>query len=415
MMKKNDTFVLDNGLRIVMCLDTTKKSCYAEIITKFGSKTEGYILNGKKHIITPGLAHMLEHALIDSSIYGNAFDHLKKDYVSFNGFTNSKMTSFYINDILDFENNLVKLINIVNNPQFDEKSLIETKKPIIEEIRTSNDNRFKNILDAVKRCLYCNHNKLETLGTEEDVNSITYEELKECHDLFYIPSNQILSIAGNFDENKIKKIILDAYAKLDRKEFDFEEIIIEEPKNINKPTEVIVDNENEEIVMMDFKVPLDKLNNYERVKLSFYMESFFRYNFRDGSKIYNYMIDNKYSVYSIDVSYRVEKDLAYISVSSFTNHLEEFRDFVLDIMREIPYNAEEFEIWKKETIIGLILRSEHPNKELGPFVDNIITYDYYDVDTIEDVNSCSIEEFKDFFNRLDFKNYTVVSRVQEKE
>lgn len=414
MMKKNDTFLLDNGLRIVMCLDTSKKSCYAEIITRFGSRTEGYIKEGKEHIITPGLAHMLEHALIDNSQYGNAFDHLKNDYVAFNGFTNSRMTSFYINDILDFENNLVKLINIVNNPKFDEQSLIETKKPIIEEIRSSNDNRFKNVLDAVKKCLYHNHSKLETLGSEEDVNSITYEELKECHNLFYTPSNQIISIAGNFDIERIKKIILDTYSSLGRKEYEFEEIKVIEPVSVNKPSEVVIDNDNEEIVMMDFKIPLDKFNNFERVKLSFYMEFFFRYNFRDGSKIYNYMIDNKYSVYSIDVGYRVEKDLAYISVSSFTNHLAEFRDFVLDIMHNIPYDEEEFEIWKKETIINLILRGEHPSKELGPFVDNIITYDYYNVDTIEDVNSCSIDEFKEFFSRLDLNNYTVVSRVKEK-
>lgn len=413
-MKKNETFVLDNNLRVIMCLDTSKKSCYAELITRFGSRTEGYIKDGKKHIITPGLAHMLEHAIIDTSLYGNAFDHFKNLYVSFNGFTNSRMTSFYINDILDFENNLVKLINIVNNPQFDEASLVETKKPIIEEIRKSNDNRFKNVLDAVKRCAYHNQNKMETLGTEEEVNSITYEELKECHNLFYNPKNQIISIAGNFDPERIKKIIIDTYASLNRTYEDYEEVVLDEPVSINKPSEEIIDNENEEVVMMDFKFSLDKLSNYERVKLSFYMEYFFRYNFRDGSKIYNYMIDNKFSVYSIDVGYRVEKDIAYISLTSFTNHLKEFKDFVLDIMKNIPYDEEEFDIWKKESIIQIILREEHPSKELGPFVDNIITYDYYDVDKIEDVSSCSIEEFKEFFSRLDFTNYTVVSRVKEK-
>lgn len=412
-MKKNDTFILDNGLRIVYCLDTSKKTTYAEISTRFGSKTEGYIKDGKEHIITPGVAHMLEHAIIDNSPYGNAFDHLKDDYVGFNGFTSSRMTSFYISDIMNFKENLVKLINIVNNPQFTEESIIETKKPIIEEIRKSNDNRFKNIFDAVKECLYHNHSKLESLGTEEDVNKITYEELRECHNLFYNPKNQILSLAGNFDIEEIKKIIMDTYNALNRECEEYEEIIIEEPVEINKKGKVVLDNENEEIVMMDFKTSLDKFNNYERVKLSFYVEYFFRYNFRDGSKIYNYMTDNKYTVYSIDASYNVEKNLAYLSFSSFTNHADEFKEAVLDIMHNIPYDEEEFEIWKKETIINLILREEHPNKELGPFVDNIVTYDYYDIDTIEDVNSCSIEEFKDFFSRLDFSNYTVVSRVKE--
>ncbi len=413
MMKKNDTFVLDNGLRIVMCLDTSKKACYAEIVTRFGSRTEGFIRGGKKHIITPGLAHVLEHAVIDNSPFGNAFDHLKNNFVGFNGFTSSTMTTFYINDILDFENNLVKLIKIVNNPQFNEETLIETKKPIIEEIRKSSDNRFKNFIDAEKRCLYHNHNKLETLGTEEDVTSITNEELRECHDLFYTPSNQIISLAGNFDIERIKKLIIDTYNELSRKKYDFEEIVLEEPLSVNKKSEEVIDNENEELITIDFKVSLDKFSNYERVKLSFYMEYFFRYNFRDGSKIYNYMIDNKYSVYSIDVGYRVEKNIAYISITSFTNYLNEFKTFVLDIMQNIPYDEEEFEIWKKETIISLILRGEHPNKELGPFVDNIITYDYYDIDTIEDVNSCSIGEFKEFLSGFDFDNYTVVSRRKE--
>lgn len=409
-MKKNDTFILDNGLRIVMCLDTTKKFGYAELITKFGSRTEGYIKDGNEHIITPGVAHMLEHVIIDDSPYGNAFDYLKKKYLQFNGMTSPNTTSFYIGDILDMPTSLRELINIVNNPKFTKESIKVSVKPIIEEIRKSNDNRFKNINDALKDALYVNLHKKESLGTEEDVLSITYEELRECHDIFYNPKNQVLALSGNFDIEEIKKLILEEYAKLKRHDISYELIKVVEPVQVNKPRLEIKDAENEEITMIDFKMSLDNFTNYEKVKLSFYMAYFFHHNFKDGSKIYNYMVDNKYSVYSIESSYHLEEDLAYISFSCFTNHVDEFSKEVLKIVKDLPYDEEEFDIWKKETIIQLILRSEHPNKELGPFVDNVLTYDYDKVDTIEDVNSCNIDEYKEFMGRLDFSNYAIVNR-----
>lgn len=412
-MIKTDYFTLENGLKVVMCQDNDRKSACFEIITNFGGDTKGFIIDGKEHIITRGLAHLMEHALIDKSPYGNALEYFQSNYAAFNGYTTAIRTGFYVNDILNIEDSIVKLITLVNKVNFTNEDLDGIKKPVIEEIRRALDNRFRNVRVANNECFYHYDKPIDNLGTVESVESITFEEIKLCHDVFYQPKNQLVCISGKFDMEKVKEIILDTYEKLDIKTIEYKKIKHDEPATVAKKSKVIIDPENEEYCNIRYKIKNAPFTPYELVKLSFYLEFFINHNFKDGTEIYNYMIDNKYTVYSIDCSCSFNDNLASISIGAFTSHVDEFITRVQDIIKNKPINEEEFKIWKNNVIIAIILREEHPGKMIGPFLDNILTFHYDKPDTVEDVNSLNIEELKEFLNRIDFSEYCIISRIKE--
>lgn len=255
-MIKTDYFTLENGLKVVLSQDNTRKATCFELITNFGGDTEGFIIDGKEYHITKGLAHLLEHALIDKSAYGNALEYFQSKYASFNGYTSAIRTGFYVNDILNIEDSMVKLMNLVNKISFTSADLEDIKKPVIEEIRRAHDNRFRNVREANNECFYHYNKPVDNLGSASEVESITLEEIKLCHDVFYQPNNQIICISGKFDIEKIKDIILKTYKKLDRKPIEYTLIKYEEPASVARNKKVIIDPDNEEYCDIRYKIKM---------------------------------------------------------------------------------------------------------------------------------------------------------------
>ena len=56
--------------------------------------------------------------------------------------------------------------------------------------------------------LYKNHpRKLDIAGTVSEINKITKEDLYNCYNGFYIPSNMFILMTGNFDPDIALEII----------------------------------------------------------------------------------------------------------------------------------------------------------------------------------------------------------------
>ena len=412
-MNKIKKIILDNGLTIFCATDRTKHYFYASVITKFGGMTKGFSLNGVEYIIPEGLAHLMEHSLIDKSLYGNMFNYLNNKYVNFNGTTSKDKTTFYINTVENYEENLVDLIKMVNTPIFNDNDLEDIKKPIYEEIKRSKDNRFKNINDAIDKCMYKNILYTSNVGTEDSIKDIDANFLKLCHDIFYQPKNQIIVLCGNVDITKCKKIIEETYNSLNRKNIDYKLLEYDEPSEVNKREDTIIDNKNEELVVMEYKLDLKDFTPYEKVKLTFYVRHFLKYNFDDGSEIYNFMKDNKYAIYSINYDYHDFDKFMIISLSCFTKEVNIFKEKVLEIFEKLPYDLEEFNIWKKNSIVEIILRNENPNHILFPYMENLLLYGYDDFDKVSDIESFNIDEYLNLLRKIDFSQYAIVNRKNE--
>lgn len=404
---------LDNGLQLILAQDTSKHTTYAELMTNFGGMRKDYISNGETIHLIDGIAHLLEHTLIDNSKYGNVLQHFNEQHVTFNGVTSKFTTSFFIDTVKNFNESLVKLINIVNVACFDEESLKETKKPIYDEIRKNDDRRFYKYNRKYTESIFVNTDFKNNLGTLEEIKAVTYETVKKCHDTFYHPSNQTLMISGNFDIDEVIKLIEDTYNEINKPKIDFEYIELDLSDKLDKKEHIVIDEKEDELVNITFKIDISKLTPYEGLIMAYYISYFLRYNFDDSSALFQDMVDKKYSVFSIDNSIIKVDDYIFVDTTCFTSEKEYFISKVLEIIEnKTIIDEEKFTLLKKREIVNQILKEENCNAILRSIVDNINDHGYYNQDKLEDVESLTIEGFKEYMNKLDFSDYLII--VQRK-
>ena len=97
------TIKLDNGLTVILNQDKKKNRTFAYLyINAGGTNTKVYVDN-KLTLFPYGVAHFLEHYLIENSIYGDLGDYFDKEYINYNGYTSIHKTTYYLSTVHDFE------------------------------------------------------------------------------------------------------------------------------------------------------------------------------------------------------------------------------------------------------------------------------------------------------------------------
>lgn len=413
MMKKSEIYTLDNGLKLIFYQDTSKHSVVADLIVKYGGIHNIFIFDGKEYKVEDGIAHFLEHLLIEHSIYGNALINFRENYINTNGVTSIDKTRFYIHTVHDFEENLEKLIKMVNIPYFNKEDVETTKYAIIEEIRKSNDSKFRKLGIVEKKCLFKNISYLSNLGTEEIIKNLDYETIKLCYDFFYQTDNQILAIAGNIDIEKTKQLIEKIYQEIHKEKKLYTLPNFNEPNEIVKKSDFIIEDVIEEYTRIIFKINVSKLTNYEKVKETFYLNYFLEYNFGESSEAYKYLIENKLSTNNISFNYYFVDKFLILEIGSSTNKVEKFKNLIINRINHKIFDEEDFNLRKNKSIISLIMREENPLTMIGPFIDNVVDFNYEEIDKIEDIENFTLEDFKNTINKLDFSNYCITRIVKK--
>lgn len=413
-MKDIKFVTLNNGLTIVFYNDKTKHSAILDLIIKFGGINTSYKYDGKYYKIPSGFAHFLEHLVIEHSMYGNMLPMFLDNNINFNGATYTKMTNFYIDTVHDFNRNLVKLLKGINTRVFNHEDVEVTKGAILEEIRENLDNKFRQLDKLTRECLFKEIDYQDILGTLEDIEKITYEDIKRCYEVFYKPSNQLIVVSGNFDEEKVLELIKDTYDSFQESKVKTEIPFVKEPLEVRKKEKVIKTITEEDYVRISYKIDISKLSSFDKIKLSFYMRYLLSYNFSSKSDFQKEILDKKISVYDTDNDFYFLKDFVILELGTYTSLKDEFISLVKKKIKNLEYDKEDFELCKKESLISIILRDENLNSMVFPLVDNIIAFDYYDYDKIEDINKETFEDYQDTMKGLDFSNYSITSIIKDK-
>ena len=404
--------ILDNGLKLIFCNDNSKHCTIANLFVRFGGANKKIIINDEIKNIKNGMAHFMEHLLIEHSIYGNSLLEFNKKHTYSNGFTNDIKTEFYINSVNKFEEDLIKLLNIVNNSKFTKDDVEATRAAIIKEKMMSKDEDFRELYKAGYECLFNSFEYPNVLGEIEDIESISYEDIKMCYDTFYQPKNQILVISGKFNESKIKKIIEETYKKINKKIIEYKLPDIKEKNKVKTKEKTIKRNVYTDYVRINYKINIGNLNEFEQIKLGFYIDYFLSYLFDESSKLYNELVDKKICIYNINYGFEKVDDFYIIKIGTYTNNHEIFIDKVKDTINKKELDEINFNIRKKESIIELILREDSLFSIVKPFFDNILNYNYYELDKIEDIEIQNFEDYKKMINELDFNNYCITKMIR---
>ena len=192
---------LKNGLTVTLLPKNDFNEVYGVATVQVGSvDTKFTARNGKKEEYPSGIAHFLEHKLFErenSEDIMAAFTKLGADSNAFTSFTNTSYlfsTSDNVADCLDLLDELVTSFNITEESVEREKDIIQQEREMYQDDPDS-CLFFKTLANLYPETPLAS----DIVGTEDSIEDITLEDLRDNFDEFYTPVNSQIFLVGNFD------------------------------------------------------------------------------------------------------------------------------------------------------------------------------------------------------------------------
>ena len=407
-MNKLETVQLNNGLTIYLYYDSRRHSTFFQFITYFGGLTKDFQYQGKDYHMNDGIAHMLEHYIVECNDEGNFLKILGKNQMNTNASTHYQMTRFYFDAVENIEFGIRTMLNGIYHVSFDEEKFQKIKNPICQEIRGKSTNKFYQSNIAIMDNLFPDLHFHSIGGTIEEVENTTLEEVKTCYEAFYQPSNQFIVIAGNFEKDKILQEIKNFYQGLSFPKMNAFLLPIPADLSVKKKREIIYYPTSLEHVTFSFKIDIQNISSKDLLDLDFYLGCFFHHFFGITSSLYQKLVQNKIITAGISCSHSIFHHYLLIHIGGYTYHTSLFQKYILETIHNLrDFSKEKFELDKKASIVRLILRDENIMDMILPFVDNVVIYHYPFLDTVQDIESLTYSHYIKAIQNLDFSHYTV--------
>ncbi len=200
-------FKLKNGLRVILSEDHTAPTYSICVTYNTGSRNER---RGRT-----GFAHLFEHMMFQGSENvgkGEHFILIQNNGGNMNGTTNADRTNYFEtlpSNQLDL--GLFLEADRMRSLMINQANLDNQRKTVQEERRLGVDNQpYGKTFEVLFEIAYDNFAyKHSTIGSMEDLNSATVQDVAEFFKIYYAPNNAALTLIGDFktDEalEKIKK------------------------------------------------------------------------------------------------------------------------------------------------------------------------------------------------------------------
>jgi len=414
-MSKIENIKLDNGLNIYLYNDTRRHSTFFQFTTKCGGTSKDFIMDGKEYHLQDGVAHILEHYIVECNKIGNFLDMLGEKQMTSNAATSTFVTAYYFETVENVSFGVRTILEGINSVIFDNEKLQKLKNPIYQEIRGKKDSRFYHLNRLRMENLFNNIKYKDVGGLVEDVEKTTINDLKTLYNAFYHPSNQIIFIAGNFNKDEIINEIKDFYNKTIIEKHDVQLIDYNEPLKVKKKEDILLFPTPLEYESITFKIDVRDFSPLERLELDFYLSCFYMLFFGISSPLYKKLVDEEIITEGINCGDTKMDNYLLITIGAYTRNTKIFKECVLDKIKKLDdFDQEKFELKKKNAITRLILRDENIFSMIFPFINNVIDFDYPYVDKVEDIENTDINSFEQTIKKLDFSNYVTII-IKEKK
>ncbi|MBC8061470.1 MAG: insulinase family protein [Clostridiaceae bacterium] len=222
-----------------------------------------------------GIAHMVEHMVFKDTTHRSEYEiNIACDRVF--GFNNA-MTNFpyviYYGTTLsqDFKTGLEIYSDILINPTFPERGFKEEKQVIIEELKEWKEDIYQYCEDTLLANAFKNRRLKELIiGSEENIRSISLENIKEFYSKYYCPENCIISIVSSLSYEDIINIVEGEFSEWRFKSHHKKEILYE--SNIKG----IFQKEKEGIegCKLQYCFPINNLNEKQVIALRIFNFAF---------------------------------------------------------------------------------------------------------------------------------------------
>ena len=394
---------LENGLRVYFMPKRGFVKKYAILATDFGSNDLEFVPKGEcdRIRVNEGIAHFLEHKMFEQPDGGNAFDLFSKYGASANAFTNFNMTAYLFSATENFNECLTHLIDYVQTPYYTEENVEKEKGIIAQEIKMYDDDPSWQVYFNALKAMYQKHNvRIDIAGDVDSIYKITPDELYKCYNTFYNPSNMILFVIGDLDENEVMDVIKKAnHSDIDKIEGKIQRFPNEEPKEIAQK-EIV---EKYQVSMPMFNIAYKdedvNLRGKELLKKEVVSDILCDMIFKTGSELNEDMYMKGMVNDSFYGGFYSEVEYAFTLISGEGKDPHKVKDTITEYL----------ERYKKEGLsrVGF---ERAKKKKIGEFLkymdsmefiaNNFISYAFKDVNILDYLEVLKEVEFEDVENRL---------------
>ena len=203
---------LDNGLHVILHQDNTAPVVTTSVMYEVGGKDR---INGKT-----GFAHFFEHLLFEGTENignGEWFKIVSSHGGSNNANTSNDRTYYYeVFPSNNLELGLWMESERMLHPVIGQKGVDTQNEVVKEERRMRYDNTpYGNIINEIFANLFEKHPyKDPNVGYMDDLDAATLEEFKQFFDIYYVPNNATLVVAGDIDIEETKEMIQDYFGPI---------------------------------------------------------------------------------------------------------------------------------------------------------------------------------------------------------
>ena len=380
---------LDNGMTVMIIPKHETNKKYVIWGFKIGSNDNHFIdpITNQEVIVPDGIAHYLEHKMFENESGIDSLMTLMSLGLDANAYTTNDHTAYLFSGTDNFYEGLDELMDYVQHPYYTDEN-VEKERPIIsQEIGKYDDMpSWRLYINTVQNLYHNNTVRIDTAGTTETISHITKENLYQCYNTFYNPSNSVMVISGDFNPEKlleeIKKRLIPT-----KKITKIQRIYPDEPKSVNKKIIEESMDVNMPLFMIGFK------NNLKDNKLKMAIASDIILNSIIGkcSELYQELYNNGTIMSELEVENEFSTNYSHILIAGETKKPKETANKIIETIINSTITEEQFQRSKKR-VYGELLKEFNDVEDIGRLFLQSAIKGYNGFDYITELENITLEQ-----------------------
>ncbi len=200
-----EQYSLSNGLRVILNEDHSVPVVSVAVYYDVGSRNER---EGRT-----GFAHLFEHMMFQGSENvpkAAHFQYISNAGGTMNGTTSSERTNYFetlpANQLplaLWLESDRMRSLAVTKENLDNQREAVKEEK----RLRYDNQPYVNGFLRLFEMSFKNPANAHSTIGSMEDLDAATVDDIREFFRIYYAPNNAVLAIAGDFDQTETRALI----------------------------------------------------------------------------------------------------------------------------------------------------------------------------------------------------------------
>ncbi|HET8780889.1 MAG TPA: pitrilysin family protein, partial [Pyrinomonadaceae bacterium] len=288
-----EEMTLANGLRVVFSPDRAMPVVSIAVYYDVGSRNEK---EGRT-----GFAHLFEHMMFQGSENvpkAAHFQYIFNAGGTMNGTTSTERTNYfetlpsnYLPLALWLESDRMRSLKVTQENLDNQRSAVQ------EEKRLRYDNQpYVTAFLRMNELIFVNPaNAHSTIGSMEDLDAATIDDVREFFRIYYAPNNAVISIVGDFDSAEARALVEKYFASIPAQPVP-PGVDVSEPENVAIRDEVFSDPlAPAPAFVLGWKVPARRTREFYALSLggTLLFEG-------DSSRLYQNLVKGDESVISIE-------------------------------------------------------------------------------------------------------------------